>query len=144
MGDFPHYFDIILFAMVAAFLILRLRSVLGRRTGNERRPESFSRPARRAGDEIAGNVVPLGAHGAAVRPPLPTTKPPDAVAAGLERIRSADAGFDATAFLEGARTAFEMIVAAFAAGDKAQLRPLLSDEVFKPFSEVISGEAASN
>ena len=37
MGDFPHYFDIILFAMVAAFLVLRLRSVLGRRTGQERR-----------------------------------------------------------------------------------------------------------
>ena len=35
MGDFPHYFDIILFAMIAVFLALRLRSVLGRRTGND-------------------------------------------------------------------------------------------------------------
>ena len=92
MGDFPHYFDIILFAMVAAFLILRLRSVLGRRTGHERRPDAFSRPAERASDKIAGNVVPLAARGAAVTPPLPTTKPPDAVAAGLDRIRSADPG----------------------------------------------------
>ena len=41
MGDLPHYFDIILFAMVAAFLVLRLRSVLGRRTGNERRRDLF-------------------------------------------------------------------------------------------------------
>ena len=41
MGDLPHYFDIILFAMVAAFLVLRLRSVLGRRTGNERRLSDF-------------------------------------------------------------------------------------------------------
>ena len=77
------------------------------------------------------------------RPPLPTTKPPDAVAAGLERIRAADPGFDPTAFLEGARMAFEMIVAAFAAGDKAQLRPLLSDEVYKPFSGAIDEREAA-
>jgi predicted lipid-binding transport protein (Tim44 family) len=142
MGDFPHYFDIILFAMVAAFLILRLRSVLGRRTGHERRPEAFTRPAERAGEKVGANVVPLAAQ-AAARPPLPTTKPPDAVAAGLERIRSADASFDPTGFLEGARMAFEMIVAAFAAGDKAQLRPLLSDEVYKPFSGAIDEREAA-
>jgi predicted lipid-binding transport protein (Tim44 family) len=146
MGDLPQYFDIILFAMVAAFLILRLRSVLGRRTGNERRPESLTRPAdpcpadprsaERAGDK-AGNVVPLGVRAPASRPPLPTTKPADAAAAGIERVRSADPGFDPAAFLEGARTAFEMIVAAFAAGDRMQLRPLLSDEVYKPFSDAI-------
>jgi len=143
MGDFPHYFDIILFAMVAAFLILRLRSVLGRRTGHERRPDSFPRPAEQATDKAGNNVVPLAAPGLATRPPLPTTKPPDAVAAGLERIRSADSSFDPAGFLEGARTAFEMIVAAFAAGDKAQLRPLLSDEVYKPFSDAIDERDAA-
>jgi predicted lipid-binding transport protein (Tim44 family) len=143
MGDFPHYFDIILFAMVAAFLILRLRSVLGRRTGHEKRPDSLPRPAERAGDKIGNNMVPLGARGLAAQPPLPTTKPPDAVAAGLERIRSADPGFDPAGFLEGARTAFEMIVAAFAAGDKTQLRPLLSDEVYKPFSDAIDEREAA-
>ncbi len=140
MGDFPHYFDIILFAMVAAFLILRLRSVLGRRTGNERRPESLTRRAERAGDKIGNNVVPLGARGVA---PLPTTTPPDAGAAGRERIRSAEPAFDPAAFLEGSRMAFEMIVAAFAAGDKAQLRPLLSDEVYKPFSTAIEEREAA-
>jgi predicted lipid-binding transport protein (Tim44 family) len=142
MGDLPHYFDIILFAMVAAFLILRLRSVLGRRTGHERRPESFSRPVERAGDKIAGNVVPLGARGPATHP-LPTAPPADAVALGLERIRSADPGFDPRAFLEGARLAFEMIVAAFAAGDKPKLRPLLSDDVYKPFSAAIDEREAA-
>ena len=45
MGEFQHYFDIILFAMVAGFLVLRLRSVLGRRTGNERRRDLFARRA---------------------------------------------------------------------------------------------------
>ena len=50
MGEFQQYFDIILFAMVAGFLVLRLRSVLGRRTGNERRRELFVRRAQtRAG-----------------------------------------------------------------------------------------------
>lgn len=143
MGDLPQYFDIILFAMVAAFLILRLRSVLGRRTGHERRPDSFSRPAKQGGDKAGNNVVPLGARGSAAQPPLPTTKPADAVAPGLERIRSADPGFDPAAFLEGARVAFEMIVAAFAAGDRTQLRPLLSDEVYKPFSDAINEREAA-
>jgi predicted lipid-binding transport protein (Tim44 family) len=142
MGDLPHYFDIILFAMIAAFLILRLRSVLGRRTGNERRPDSFSRQSEQARDKAGSNVVPLGARAGAAMPPLPTTKPPDTVAAGLERIRSADPEFDPARFLEGARMAFEMIVAAFAAGDKAQLRPLLSDEVYKPFSDAINEREA--
>jgi predicted lipid-binding transport protein (Tim44 family) len=147
MGDLPHYFDIILFAMVAAFLILRLRSVLGRRTGNERRPESLSRPAdsrpaERSADKVGGNVVPLGVR-APASPPLPMTKPTDAAAAGIERIRSVDPGFDPAAFLEGARTAFEMIVAAFAAGDRRQLRPLLSDEVYKPFSDAIDEREAA-
>jgi predicted lipid-binding transport protein (Tim44 family) len=134
MGDLPHYFDIILFAMVAAFLVLRLRSVLGRRTGNEPRHDPV---LRRAEAPAENKVVSLGSRSAAVRPPVATAPPADAVAAGLERIRSADPGFDPAQFLEGARAAFEMIVGAFAAGDKARLRPLLSDEVYTPFSAAI-------
>ena len=134
MGDFPHYFDIILFAMVAAFLILRLRSVLGRRTGDERRPENFSRRAEQAADN---NVVPLGDRGGAVPARPGTAKPGDAVAVGLEKIRSVDPAFDPAQFLEGARVAFEMIVAAFADGDKTRLRPLLSEDVYKPFAEAL-------
>jgi len=140
MGDFPHYFDIILFAMVAAFLILRLRSVLGRRTGHERRPDAF---LRRAEPQAGDKVVPLGNRATGVPGPLVTPTPADAVAAGLERVRAADPGFDPTQFLEGARAAFEMIVEAFAAGDKAQLRPLLSDEVYKPFATAIDERTAA-
>src|SRR5712691_10207461 len=88
MGDFPHYFDIILFAMVAAFLVLRLRSVLGRRTGNERRPDPVLRRAEAPpGDKSGDKVVPLGNRGPDPAPPLVTAMPADAVAAGLERIR---------------------------------------------------------
>lgn len=139
MGDLPHYFDIILFAMVAAFLVLRLRSVLGRRTGNEPRPDPVLRRAEAPGDK----VVTFGPRSAPVRPPVDTAPPADAVAAGLERIRSADPGFDPALFLEGARGAFEMIVGAFAAGDKARLRPLLSDEVYTPFAAAIDERAAA-
>jgi predicted lipid-binding transport protein (Tim44 family) len=140
MEDFPHYFDIVLFAMIAVFLVLRLRSVLGRRTGNERRRDLFLRRPPPA----ANNVVTLGNRAPA--PPVPAVAaaaPADAVQAGLVRIRSADPGFDADQFVAGARGAFETIVGAFAAGDKARLRPLLSDEVFNPFSAAIDERSAA-
>src|ERR1051325_5423035 len=138
MGDFPHYFDIILFAMVAAFLVLRLRSVLGRRTGNEQRRAD---PLLRRADAPAEKVVAFGNR--PPPPPLVTATPADAVAAGLERIRAAEPAFDPAQFLEGARVAFEMIVAAFAAGDKSRLRPLLSDDVYKPFASAIDERAGA-
>jgi predicted lipid-binding transport protein (Tim44 family) len=142
MGDLPHYFDIILFAMVAAFLVLRLRSVLGRRTGQERRPDPMLRRAEAPGDKIGDKVVALGNRNPAAPPPV-ATAPPDAVAAGLECIRTADPGFDPAQFIEGARAAFEMIVGAFAAGDKARLRPLLSDDVYTPFAAAIDERATA-
>ncbi len=93
----------------------------------------------KAGDK----VVALGNRAAAARPPIATAPPADAVAAGLGRIRAADPGFDPAQFLEGARAAFAMIVEAFAAGDKARLRPLLSDEVYTPFSTAIDERATA-
>jgi len=141
MGDFPHYADIILFAMIAAFLVLRLRSVLGRRTGNERRRDMFIRQA----DAARERVVALGQRRPA--PPPPSPPPADAlpasVAAGLARIRGADPGFEPAEFLEGARGAFGIIVEAFAAGDKNRLRPLLSDEVFAGFAGAIDERNAA-
>jgi len=141
MGDFPHYFDIILFAMVAAFLVLRLRSVLGRRTGNERRRDPIVRRAEPTGDK----VIAFGQRPNGAAPPPATTEPPgDAVAAGLARIHDADPSFDPPQFLEGARAAFGMIVAAFAEGDKDKLRPLLSDEVYRPFCTAIDERGAAH
>ncbi len=133
MGDFPHSFDIILFALVAVFLVLRLRSVLGRRTGHERRRAPVLRQAEPTGDK----VIAFGQRGQTPPPAPPIAPPADAVAAGLDQIRGTDLGFDPSAFLQGARAAFEMIVSAFAAGDKAQLRPLLADEVHTPFVRAI-------
>jgi len=132
MGEFQ-YFDIILFAMVAGFLVLRLRSVLGRRTGNERRRDLFPRRAAPAADNVTTLVEP----DKRVARPAGDVPAADAVADGLNRIRRADSSFDPAQFIEGARAAFEMIVAAFAKGDKAELRPLLSDEVFHRFAMAI-------
>jgi predicted lipid-binding transport protein (Tim44 family) len=123
------FIDIVLFAMVAVFLVLRLRSVLGRRTGTERRREIFERSA------SAENVVTLPERGKPVE--ANGGAAPGSVAAGIAAIRSADSAFDPEEFLRGARGAFEMIVGAFAAGDTATLRPLLSDDVYEPFAEAI-------
>jgi predicted lipid-binding transport protein (Tim44 family) len=139
MGEFQQYFDIILFAMVAAFLVLRLRSVLGRRTGNERRRELFVR--RTAPPAEKGSPLVEPSSGLA---PTPIPSPPaDVVAEGLNHIHRADPSFEPTHFLEGARTAFDMIVTAFANGDKAALRPLLSDDVFQQFVTAIDDRAVA-
>jgi predicted lipid-binding transport protein (Tim44 family) len=139
MGDLPHYFDIILFAMVAAFLVLRLRSVLGRRTGNERRREFLRGPA--AADD---KVVTLGQRPTlAAVAPAAVAAPAGTVAAGMAQIVAVDPGFDAKQFLDGARAAFEWILGAFAAGDKTKLRALLSDDVYKPFADAIDERQAA-
>jgi predicted lipid-binding transport protein (Tim44 family) len=137
MGEFQQYFDIILFAMVAGFLVLRLRSVLGRRTGNERRRELFVRRTRPSPGTAPTLIEPSPSTTATATPPA------DAVAEGLNQIHRADPSFDPSQFLEGVRTAFEMIVTAFANADKAGLRPLLSDEVFQQFITAIDERAAA-
>ena len=138
-GGFP--VDLILFAMVAAFLVLRLRSVLGRRTGFERPPQSDSRPAgydprgARTLDGTAEEVAPPPPAGQARRViPDPRTPPGQA----LTRIGAADREFEPNRFLDGAEGAFRMIVQAFAAGDRATLRALLSDETYAGFEGAIS------
>jgi predicted lipid-binding transport protein (Tim44 family) len=137
MGDFQ-YFDIILFAMIAAFLVLRLRSVLGRRTGNERRRDPFARRPSPISDKLGADKVATPDSADKVLSLSPSAaSAADTMAEGINRIRRADPGFEPTQFLEGARVAFEMIVTAFAKGDKAALRPLLSDEVFHPFAQTI-------
>ena len=125
------YFDIILFAMVAGFLVLRLRSVLGRRTGNERRRDLFLRRPRSVSDKLP---IPAEPNPVVVTPPA---APVDPVTQGVSQIRRADPSFDPPSFLDGARVAFEMIVTAFASGNKAALRPLLSDEVHQQFVAAI-------
>jgi predicted lipid-binding transport protein (Tim44 family) len=132
------FFDIVFFAMVAAFLILRLRSVLGRRTGNEK-PERWTTRQPPAGrPEAPDNVARLpdrSRPAADVAPlDLSTASP---LEAGLAQVRAADSSFDPRTFVEGARGAFEMTVGAYAQGDTATLRPLLADEVYENFAAAI-------
>jgi predicted lipid-binding transport protein (Tim44 family) len=129
MGD--QVIEILLFAGVALFLGLRLWNVLGRRTGAERPPQTppVLRPA------PPNNVVPLAERGRTIDArPIAGADP---VQAGLNEIRAADPAFRLDAFVEGARHAFEFIVKAFADGDTATLRPLVSDEVYDIFSDAI-------
>jgi predicted lipid-binding transport protein (Tim44 family) len=136
------FFDIVFFAMVAAFLILRLRSVLGRRTGNENSERWTTRkPTPAARSEAGDNVArlperPRPAGEAAPVLDLPANSP---VQAGLTQIQAADPSFDPRGFADGARGAFEMIVGAYAQGDTATLRPLLADDVYENFASAIRG-----
>jgi predicted lipid-binding transport protein (Tim44 family) len=133
------FFDIVFFAMVAAFLILRLRSVLGRRTGNEN-PERWT--ARKPTTPVRGetdNVARLPERPRPIGDAPPTLDLPanSPVQAGLTQIQVADPTFDPRNFAEGARGAFEMIVGAYAQGDTATLRPLLADDVYENFAAAI-------
>jgi predicted lipid-binding transport protein (Tim44 family) len=145
MGDGFQYFDIIIFAMIAAFLVLRLRGVLGRRTGTEKpRDGLFPRSAVKR-DPATDNVVNLPET---VRPrdelaPVPAGPRAATPESGLAQIRAADPGFEPNGFIQGARGAFEIIVNAFAGGDTATLRPLLSDEVYERFAEAIRQRVAA-
>jgi predicted lipid-binding transport protein (Tim44 family) len=134
--------DLILFGMIAAFLVLRLRSILGKRTGFERQtpPPVPQAPLRPQPPIIEGRAEP-------VPPAAPRTAPPVGSPTGqaLARMREIDRGFDPARFLAGAEQAFRLIVAAYASGDRVGLRALLSDEIYKAFEEAISArEKAGN
>jgi predicted lipid-binding transport protein (Tim44 family) len=140
-GGFP--VDLILFAMVAVFLVLRLRGVLGRRQGFERPPQGSAPvpvPAARAPIEELPDLPPAAAQGS-VRQVVPDPRSP--VGQALGRIRQVDQSFDARAFLGGAEGAFRMIVEAFAAGDRATLRNLLSDDTYAGFEQAITAREAA-
>jgi predicted lipid-binding transport protein (Tim44 family) len=117
--------NIILIATVAGFILFRLYSVLGRRTGHERPPQLGPRQA----ENTVGAPAQI-AHTTAERPS-------DPLASGLFDIGLADRSFEKEHFLKGARAAYETILIAFAANDRVTLKPLLSEEVFNAFESVM-------
>jgi len=141
MGNSFNLVEIILFAMLAAFLVYRLRSVLGKRTGNEnRRPNIFS-PGDNDADQDADNVIPLPD----TRQAEPTAVTPDTpLAAGLAQIKIADRSFDDTGFMKGAQAAFEMVIKAFSTGDGKTLNMLLADDVYQDFANAIRQRELAN
>ncbi|NVO13010.1 MAG: Tim44 domain-containing protein [Rhodoplanes sp.] len=160
-------FDIytIIFLALAVFIFLRLRSVLGQRTGHEKPPfDPFTprdgvRGSANSNDKVVtlpprgdaaqrGDAAPRPIDGAETPPvaaPAPSldklkgiAKPDSPIAASLQAIATADKGFDPQHFLTGARAAYEMIVTAFAEGDRRSLKNLLSKEVFDGFDAAIT------
>ncbi len=127
--------DIILMAMVAAFIALRLRSELGKKTGNEPQP-----PAAGNGPYMRDNHTTIDADAVEVQQRqgdvVDLTKDPE-VRNGLMEIRRADSYFDAGQFLDGAKSAYQMILEAFWAGDKGALKDFLDDTVFAQFGAAI-------
>ncbi len=139
MSQGIQFIDIIFLGLVAGFLVLRLRSVLGRRTGEEKQRDVRGRPLEDGEAQAPlddDNVVELPGRGTAGRG-MTFGPVSDDVEVGLTRISLADPSFEPDRFLGGARAAFEMIVAAFAKGDTAALRPLLADDVYKDFETAI-------
>ena len=147
-------FDIstIIFAALAIFVLYKLKSVLGTRTGEERPPHNPFKP--RAPDEGEAEIPGGAPEGNVIRlpgaaRPAPATaqerwgKLADADAfAGLDALAAADDSFDGGRFVDGARSAYEMIVTSFARGDRDSLRALLSTEVFDSFSAAIAAREA--
>ncbi|HKS86227.1 MAG TPA: Tim44/TimA family putative adaptor protein [Pseudolabrys sp.] len=145
-------FDIytIIFLALAVFIFLRLRSVLGQRTGRERPPYdpySAREPVRPATEKVVA-LPSRPAETAAPKQSEPVEAPAErwkgvaepgsAIAAGLDAIASANSDFDAKHFLTGARAAYEMIVNAYAEGDRRTLKNLLAREVYDGFEAAIS------
>ncbi len=129
-------FEIILLAMVAAFLGLRLYSVLGKRTGHEQEvaPQQQSADERlmKKARPALGQLEPVSSG-----PALDADLVDFAANSGLRSIANADRQFDAALFLEGAKSAYRMILEAYWKGDKASLRFLSDDDVYESFSEAI-------
>lgn len=154
-------FDIytIIFLALAVFIFLRLRSVLGQRTGRERPPyDPYSardamRPASEKVVALPNRSAEQAKNGQDNKPAEPAepekaadsgdrwngvAKPGSPQFAGLNAIGAADPAFDAKHFLAGARGAYEMIVSAFAEGDVRTLKGMLSKEVYEGFESAIA------
>lgn len=143
----------IIFLVLAVVIFIRLRGVLGRRTGSERPP--FDPYSRREAPRTAANedkVITLprrqpdggeapaaGGIATATEERIKTLAPEGTTLnGGLRAIAAADRGFDPDGFLNGAKAAYEMIVTAFAEGDRKTLKNLLSKEVYDGFVSAIA------
>jgi predicted lipid-binding transport protein (Tim44 family) len=131
--------EIVILAMIAAFLGLRLYSVLGRRAEHEEEPV----PTR---FERGGGNAPHAAPSPAAEQPRAQREIagfPPAIEQGLREISTADRRFDLLTFLEGAKAAYAMVLEAFWRGDKEELRQLCDDDVYESFAAAIDAREAA-
>ncbi|HEY0597913.1 Tim44/TimA family putative adaptor protein [Sphingopyxis sp.] len=133
-------FSIVLLAMIAAFLGMRLYSVLGKRTGHEQEPvlpreRTAASPVRL--DENDGSQAtapaPADTSGLVYEP---------AAEVGLRQLLATDRHFDAGRFMEGAEAAYRMISEAYWSGDRETLRDLCDDDSYEAFVEAIEAREA--
>ena len=161
MDDGLTLLNIILLA-VAVGVFLKLRSVLGRRTGHERPPfdpysQTGSVPEKNTGNDKvvtlptrpreAGNIDAAGDPFAGTARAFRwrgVAEEGSPLAAKLDDVAAMDRSFTADGFLTGARMAYEMIVTAFAAGDRASLKPLLGDDVYRSFDAALAEREAKD
>lgn len=124
---------LLILAGVTAFILFRLISVMGTRTGHEQRHEmepvrSKSAREKKAEAEFADEA---------------RETPPTPVSTNARVLRDADPSFDENAFLQGARSAYEMIVEAFASGDLRSIRPYLDESVYDAFKQAVTAREAA-
>ncbi|MBU6371860.1 MAG: 39S ribosomal protein L45 [Alphaproteobacteria bacterium] len=122
--------EILILAAIAGVVVARLYSVLGRKTGAE--PPAHTRTAPIEAGATAGPAAPI-----------PQPAPAAPVSGPVAELQSADPSFDANHFLGGARAAYEMIVQAFATGDRATLRTLLTQRVFSSYDKALTDREAA-
>ena len=132
--------EIVILAMIAAFLGLRLYSVLGRRAEHEEEPVP-TRFERGEGGNAARAVAPPAAEAPRAQREIAGFAP--AIEQGLREISAADRRFDLLTFLEGAKAAYGMILEAFWRGDKEELRQLCDDDVYQSFADAIDAREAA-
>lgn len=125
-------FYVILFAMIAGFLALRLYSVLGRRSGHE---QPLPKPAEeRVAAAPVSRAIDLTPE---AREPMPRAIASGAES-GLRALVQAEPGFDVGRFLEGAQAAYRMVLEAYWRGDEATLAELTTSDVLAAFGEAIA------
>jgi predicted lipid-binding transport protein (Tim44 family) len=132
--------EIVILAMIAAFLGLRLYSVLGRRAEHEEEPVP-TRFERSGGNNAPRAVAPPTAELPRAQREIAGFAP--AIEQGLREISVADRRFDLLTFLEGAKAAYGMILEAFWRGDKDELRELCDDDVYASFAAAIDAREAA-
>lgn len=149
MGEGMQMFDMLVILALAVFFISRLRKVLGKHIDDSsKKPPKRGDTGRVVQLRNAANPQSSAAVAAAVHqveddaPLLADIDDPD-VSKGLADIKAVDSGFNVREFIGGAKMAFEMIVEAYANGDKAQLRGLLSKEIYEEFAKAIDDAEAS-
>ena len=128
------FFDIIIFAMLAGYLVFQLRRALGRRSDNQE-PKSKPSSEQRAKHGETDNVV-------AIKPNKNNKESQEETLGGLTELREKDPSFSDTDFIKGSKEAFSWIVEAFSKGEISKLEPLLSGPLFNGFKQAIEQREA--